>query len=77
MASIRIMGRELVSKEDKFLWLSTGDMKGETESETIAAQDQALQTKYRRTKILQTEIDSKCKLCNLMRQKNTSYQHAQ
>jgi len=32
----------------------------ETESETIAAQDQALQTKYHATTILQTETDSKC-----------------
>jgi hypothetical protein len=45
-----------------FLWLSKGDVKGETESEIIAAQDQALQTKYHATKILQTETDSKCRL---------------
>jgi len=32
----------------------------ETESEIIAAQDQI---KYRATKILQTETDSKCRLC--------------
>jgi len=38
-------------------------MKGETESEIIAAQGQALQTKYYATKILQTERDSKCRLC--------------
>ena len=37
-----------------------GDLKGETESEIIAAQAQALQTKYHATKILQTETDSKC-----------------
>jgi hypothetical protein len=34
-----------------------------TESEIIAAQIQALQTKYHLTKILQTETDSKCRLC--------------
>jgi len=38
-------------------------MKGETESEIIAAQDQALQTKYHATKILQTGRDNKCRLC--------------
>ena len=30
-------------------------MKAETESETVAAQDQALQTKYNATTILETE----------------------
>ena len=34
-----------------------------TESEIVAAQDQALQTKYYATKILNTETDSKCRLC--------------
>jgi len=29
----------------------------------VAAQDQALQTKYYATKILNTEADSKCRLC--------------
>jgi hypothetical protein len=38
-------------------------LKGETESKIISAQDQALQTKYLATKILQTDIDSKCGLC--------------
>jgi hypothetical protein len=35
----------------------------ETESEIVAAQDQALQTKYYATKMLNTETDSKCRLC--------------
>ena len=39
--------RQLVSKEDTFLWQSSVDLKGETESEIIVAQDRALQTKYR------------------------------
>jgi len=30
----------------------------------VAAQDQALQTKYNATKILNTETDSKCRLCH-------------
>jgi hypothetical protein len=29
----------------------------------VAAQDQALKTKYFATKILKTETDSKCRLC--------------
>ena len=31
--------RELISEEDTFLWLSKGDLKAETESELVAAQD--------------------------------------
>jgi phospholipid N-methyltransferase len=30
----------------------------------VAAQDQALQTKYYATKILNTQTDSKCRLCH-------------
>ena len=60
---IRNIDRQLISEEDTFLWLSKGDLKAETESEIVAAQDQALQTKYTETKILSTETDSKCRLC--------------
>ena len=40
-----------------------GRLKAEIEREIIAAQAQALQTKYHATKILQTETDSKRRLC--------------
>ena len=30
---------QLISEEDTFLWLSKGDLKAETESEIVAAQD--------------------------------------
>ena len=39
--------------EDTFHWLLTGDVKSESKSEIIAAQDQALQKKCRATKISQ------------------------
>jgi hypothetical protein len=42
----RNIDRQLISEEETFLWLSKGDLKAETESEIVAAQDQALQTKY-------------------------------
>ena len=58
---IRKIDRQLIS-EDTFLWLSKGDLKTETESEIVAAQDQALQTKYYAANILNTETDSKCRL---------------
>jgi len=60
---IRNIDRQFISEEDTFLWLSRGDLKAETESEIVAAQDQALETKYYATKILNTETDSKCRLC--------------
>ena len=60
---IRNMDRQCISEEDTFLWLSKGDLKAETESEIVAAQDQALNTKYYATKILHTETDNKCRLC--------------
>jgi len=60
---IRNIDRQLISEEDTFLWLSKGDLKAETESEIVAAQDQAIQTKYYATKILNTETESKCGLC--------------
>jgi hypothetical protein len=41
--------------EDTLLWLLAGDVRAETESEITAAQEQALQTKYRATKISQTD----------------------
>jgi hypothetical protein len=60
---IRNIDRQLVSEEDTFLCPSKRVLKAETESEIVAAQDQALQTKYYATKILNTETDSKCRLC--------------
>ena len=60
---IRNIDIQLISEEDTFLWLSKGDLKAETESEIVAAHDHALQTKYYATKILNTETDSKCRLC--------------
>jgi hypothetical protein len=51
---IRSIDKQLISEEDTFLWLSKGDLKAQTESEIVAAQDQALQTKYHATKLLQT-----------------------
>jgi hypothetical protein len=40
-----------------------GDLKAETENEIVAAQDQAIQTKHYAMKVSNTEIDSKCRLC--------------
>jgi hypothetical protein len=56
--------RQLISEEDTYLRLMKGDLKAKTESEIVAPQDQALQTKYYTIKILNTETDSKCRLCH-------------
>jgi len=58
---IRSTDRQLPGEEERFPWLSRGNMKGEIE--IIAAQDQALPTTHHATEILQTETDSKCRLC--------------
>ena len=54
--------RLFIDEGDKFLWLSRGDLKGETESAITRAQDQVLQTAYHETKTLQREKHSKCRL---------------
>jgi len=56
------MDKRTVSEDDTLLLLSRGDLKTETEIEIIAAQEQALKTKYHATKILQRENDSNCRL---------------
>ena len=54
---------KLVDIEQSYHWLKYGDIKGETESTIVAAQDQAISTNYFKHKILKEEIDSKCQLC--------------
>jgi hypothetical protein len=65
---IRNIDRQLISEEDTFLWLLKGDLKAETESEIVAAQDQAIQTKYFTTKILNRQIPNADFANNSMRQ---------
>jgi hypothetical protein len=52
-----------VDIEQSYRWLKYGDIKGETESTIVAAQDQAISTNYFKSKILKKEIESKCRLC--------------
>jgi hypothetical protein len=60
---IRNIDREFINEEGTFLWLSKEDLKAETETEIVAAQDQTIQTKYYVRKILNTETDGKCRPC--------------
>jgi hypothetical protein len=52
-----------VDKEQSYRWLKFGDIKGETESTNVAAQDQAVSTNYFKRKIMKEGIESKCRLC--------------
>jgi hypothetical protein len=42
----------LIDKEHSYRWLKFGDIKGETESTIMTAQDQAIITNYFKKKIL-------------------------
>jgi len=55
----RTIDEKLVDIEQSYRWLKSGDIKGETESTTVAAEDKAFSTNYFRTKILKEGIDSK------------------
>ena len=59
----RNLDEKLVDIEQSYRWLNSGDIKGETESTIVAAQDQAISTNYFKNKILKHEIESKCRLC--------------
>jgi hypothetical protein len=41
----RSLDEALIDKEQSYRWLKFGDIKGETESVVMAAQDQAISTK--------------------------------
>ena len=57
----------MVDIEQSYRWLKFGDIKGETGSTIVAAQDQEFSTNYFKNKILKEEIDSKWWLCNNMK----------
>jgi hypothetical protein len=57
------MDEGLINKEQSYRWLKFGDIKGETESVIMAAQDQEISTNYFKKKILKQEIESRCRLC--------------
>jgi len=52
-----------VDIEQSYRWLKSGDIKGETESTIVAAQDHAISTNYFKNKILKGKTESKCRLC--------------
>jgi len=59
----RNLDKKLVDIEQSYRWLKSGDIKGETESTIVAAQDQAISINYFKKTILKEEFESKCRLC--------------
>ena len=54
---------EEVADAERWLWLRDGNLKKETESLIISAQEQAIRTNVIKAKIDKTQIDSKCRMC--------------
>jgi hypothetical protein len=59
----RMLDEKLVHNEPSYRWLKFGNLKGETESTIVAAQDQEISTNCFKNKILKEEVDSKFRLC--------------
>ena len=52
-----------ISHQKNWTWLRKGNLKGETESLLIAAQDNAIRTNHIKARIDKTQQNSKCRLC--------------
>ena len=57
----RNLKEKLEDNEESYRWLKSGDIKGETESTIVTAQDQAISTNYFKNESLKEEIESKCR----------------
>jgi len=53
-----------IDKEKSLVWLCNSGLKGDTESLTIAAQDQAFNMCYHQRNIMKQPNDSKCGICH-------------
>jgi len=54
------LDEEVVDIEQSYQWIKSGGIKEETQSTTVAAHDQTINTNYFKNKILKEEINSKC-----------------
>jgi len=59
----RNLDEKMVDTGQSYHCLKSGDIKGETESTIVAAQDQAISTNYFKNKLLKDETESKFRLC--------------
>jgi hypothetical protein len=55
--------RPSVGKEKSIVLLCCSGLKGEMDNLIIAAQDEALNTRYHQRKIMEQPTDSKCRMC--------------
>jgi len=62
-----LLGEKLVDTEQSYRWLKSGDIKGETESTIVAAQDEAISTNYFKHIILKKETEINAGYVNNMK----------
>ncbi|KAL1447790.1 hypothetical protein WDU94_009835 [Cyamophila willieti] len=55
--------KETVNKNQSWKWLTTANLKSETEALVTACQEQALATNYMKVRIMKSGKDPKCRLC--------------
>lgn len=60
----RLADQDFVDKKATFSWLQSASLKGPTEAFLLAAQDQALRTRYYEARIMRRAVSSRCRLCN-------------
>ena len=52
-----------ISHDKTWTWLRKGNVKRETESLLMAAQNSAIRTNHRKARIDKTQLNSKCRIC--------------
>ena len=57
------LDEKLVGNEQSYPWLKFGDIKEGIGSTKVAAEDQTIGTNYCKSKMLNEETDSRCRLC--------------
>jgi hypothetical protein len=65
------LNEEMVDIEQSYRWLKSGDIKGETESIIVAAQDQMINTKYFKNKIRKKLTENASYVNNLKKHSTT------
>ena len=61
----RLTEQPPVDMKETYRWLKTANLPAATEGLVVAAQNQALQTRYYERKILHRDVSPTCRMCNL------------